>query len=174
MFILDALFQASVAGSADARAELTRITNTLPAGSDKYLGHLADGIVATGTGRFRDALPLIQRYEKEASPGPVAAGAIFPIRQPRVLSDYWTARAQFGSGNDAEAARRFTRVVDAGWSRLFTPIEYIRSFYYLGQIAEKQGDRAKAREYYGKFLRYWKDGDIDRDKVADALEKIGS
>ena len=41
----------------------------------------------------------------------------------------------------------------------------------LGQIAEKEGDRAKARDYYARFLKYWKDGDIDRDKVQDALKK---
>jgi tetratricopeptide (TPR) repeat protein len=172
--LLDALYQATMAGSRDARVEFTRITDTLPAGSDKYAPLLADAVVAIEAGRYAEALPLIGRFEAEAPPGPVAAGTLFPVRQPRTLADYWIARAQMGSGNDAEAAKRFTRVVDAGWARLFTPIEYIRSFYYLGQLAEKQGDRAKAREYYGRFLKYWKDGDIDRDKVADALKKIGS
>ena len=47
----------------------------------------------------------------------------------------------------------------------------MRSFYYLGQIAERQGDAAKAREHYKRFLSYWKDGDIDRDKVAEAIKK---
>lgn len=30
------------------------------------------------------------------------------------------------------------------------------------------------REHYARFLTYWKDGDIDRDKAADARKKIGS
>jgi cytochrome c-type biogenesis protein CcmH/NrfG len=57
--------------------------------------------------------------------------------------------------------------------RLQTPFEYVRSLYYLAQIAERAGDRARARDYYARFLKYWKDGDIDRDKVADALKKVG-
>lgn len=58
--------------------------------------------------------------------------------------------------------------------RLFTPLEYVRSLYYLAQIAERQGDRAAARDHYARFLRYWKDGDVDRDKVAEATRKIAS
>jgi Fe-S oxidoreductase len=84
---------------------------------------------------------------------------------------YWSGRAQMGAGDDAEAARQFIRVVEAGWSRVVSPFEYVRSFYYLGQIAERAGDRAKAREHYQRFLSYWKDGDIDRDKVAEAIKK---
>ena len=56
--------------------------------------------------------------------------------------------------------------------RLNYPIEFVRSLYFLGQIAERQGDRARAAEYYRRFLQYWGDGDIDRDKVADARKKI--
>ena len=31
-----------------------------------------------------------------------------------------------------------------------------------------------AGEHYRRFLNYWKDGDIDRDKVAEAMKKITS
>jgi len=170
----EALYQGSVAGSAQARAEYARVAATLPGGSDKAWPEFADAVMAIESGRHAEALPMIQRVAAHLSPGVVAAGAIIPFRQPLTLVDYWTARAQLAGGNHAEAAQRFKKVTDAGWARLFTPIEYVRSFYYLGQIAERSGDRAKAREYYGRFLKYWKDGDIDRDKVAEALRKIGS
>jgi len=170
----DALFQGAVAGSPEARAEYIRLANLLPAGSEKAGPGFADAVVAIESGRHADALPILQRVEAEVPPGVVAAGAFTPVRQPLTLVNYWTARAQMSAGNDREAAQRFTKVVEAGWGRLFTPIEYVRSLYYLGQIAERAGDRAKAREHYGRFLKYWKDGDIDRDKVADALKKIGS
>ena len=106
-------------------------------------------------------------------PGPVAAGDNLPVRQPRTLADYWTARAQIGSGNDAEAATRFTRISTQG-RRGYSRRSIHRQLLLPRTNAEKQGDRAKSREYYGKFLKYWKDGDIDRDKVADALKKNGS
>ena len=50
----------------------------------------------------------------------------------------------------------------------------MRSFYFLGQIYDKQGHRDKARDSYRKFVEFWKDGDIDRDKVADAQQKLAS
>lgn len=49
--------------------------------------------------------------------------------------------------------------------------EYVRSFFFLGQIAEKRGDRAKAKEYFGRFVSLWKDGDLDRDRVKEAEQK---
>jgi hypothetical protein len=171
---MDALFNGSVARSAPLRAEYQRLADSLPFGSDKVMPELTDAIVAIESGRPAEALPVLQRVLTHLPPGPIGAASLFPVRQPRTLVAYWSGRAQLGAGDDAEAARSFTRVVDAGWSRLFTPFEYVRSFYYLGQIAEKQGDRTRAREYYGTFLKYWKDGDIDRDKVQDALKKIAS
>jgi hypothetical protein len=45
--------------------------------------------------------------------------------------------------------------------------------YFLGQIAERQGDRGKAAAFYRRFLQYWGDGDIDRDRVAEARKRIG-
>ena len=127
--------------------------------------------MAVESGRYTDALALLARVKPHLPPGPIAAGSILQMRQPNMLMAYWSARAQLGAGNHAEAEKLFTEVINAGWSRFFSPIEYVRSFYYLGQIAERQGDGAKAREHYKRFLFYWKDGDIDRDKVQEALKK---
>jgi hypothetical protein len=38
----------------------------------------------------------------------------------------------------------------------------------MGKIYEKRGEMERAREYYRRLLEYWKDGDIDRDRVAEA------
>jgi len=53
------------------------------------------------------------------------------------------------------------------------PIEFVRSVYFLAEIHERQGDRGKTSEYYRRFLEYWGDGDIDRDRVADARKRLG-
>jgi len=57
--------------------------------------------------------------------------------------------------------------------RLYYLIEFVRSLYFLGEINERRGDRAKAADYYRRFLQYWGDGDIDRDRVAEARKRIG-
>jgi eukaryotic-like serine/threonine-protein kinase len=81
--------------------------------------------------------------------------------------------AYFDSGNVVEAAKRFERVVASGPLRAGDPLPYVRSFYFLGQISERNGNRAKAAEYYRRFLNYWGDGDIDRERVAEARRKAG-
>jgi hypothetical protein len=47
----------------------------------------------------------------------------------------------------------------------------VRSFYFLGQLAEQSGDHEAARRYYTKFAQHWKNGDMDRARVAEAQRK---
>jgi hypothetical protein len=35
-----------------------------------------------------------------------------------------------------------------------------------------KGDRVKARDYYKRFVQYWGEGDMDRERVADATRKL--
>jgi len=80
--------------------------------------------------------------------------------------------AYLAEKNDAEAAKRFELVLNAQTMRLGYPIEFVRSLYFLAEINERRGNRDKAADYYRRFLQYWGDGDIDRDKVADARKKL--
>jgi hypothetical protein len=171
---IDALFEGSLLRSPEITTEFRRVMATLPHGSDMASPNLRDAILAVEDGQHARALELLKAYEAHVSPGLIAAGALVTVRQPLMMLHYWRGMALHGSGSDVAAAAEFERVANAGWGRFYTPFEYVRSFYYLGQIADARGDRAKAREYYGRFLKYWKDGDIDRDKVQAALKKVGS
>jgi tetratricopeptide (TPR) repeat protein/predicted Ser/Thr protein kinase len=51
---------------------------------------------------------------------------------------------------------------------------YALSFYHLGMIDEKLGDRARARENYTKFLHLWKNADPGRPEVADAKKRLAA
>ena len=51
---------------------------------------------------------------------------------------------------------------------------YARSFYHLGRIDEKLGDKAKARENYRKFLDLWKNADPGLLEVADAKQRLAN
>jgi cytochrome c-type biogenesis protein CcmH/NrfG len=42
----------------------------------------------------------------------------------------------------------------------------------LGKIAEQQGDKARARENYRKFLDLWKDADAGLPEVEDAKKRL--
>ena len=48
---------------------------------------------------------------------------------------------------------------------------YARSYYLLGQIYERQGDKARARDQYRRFVELWRDGDLERGWVAEAPEE---
>ena len=87
------------------------------------------------------------------------------------LLRYHLASAHLALGHDVEAARYYELVTNVGYARVTFPMLYVRSFYFLGRIAEKKGDRDAARKHYERFLFYWKDGDLDRDRVAEALKK---
>jgi tetratricopeptide (TPR) repeat protein len=98
-----------------------------------------------------------------------------PIQpNPHVLIWFALGQAHLGAGNAAEARGWFERIVNGPYERALRPIEYVRSLYHLAGIAEGAGDAAKAVEYYRRFLGYWGDGEIDRDKVEIARRKLRS
>ena len=48
----------------------------------------------------------------------------------------------------------------------------VRSFYFLATIHENRGEMETAREYYRHFYEYWKNGDMDRERVEEAKSKL--
>ena len=74
----------------------------------------------------------------------------------------------------SEDLRRETASWPGPWANqgFVYPMLYVRSFFFLGEIAEKKGEKAAARGYYERFLKYWKDGDTDRDRVAEAERRL--
>jgi serine/threonine protein kinase/Tfp pilus assembly protein PilF len=70
----------------------------------------------------------------------------------------------------AEAAFRDITTMTSGrfwWGHL-----YVKSFFMLGQIYERQGDKAKAIENYEKFLELWHDADPGIAAVEDAKKRL--
>jgi tetratricopeptide (TPR) repeat protein/TolB-like protein len=126
------------------------------------------GEVALAARDYATALRELTAAQAALSPRPGN-----PI-QPNPHVQIWFAlgEAHLGAGNGAEARRWFERIVNGPYERALRPIEYVRSLYHLAGIAEGAGDAAKAVEYYRRFLVYWGDGEIDRDKVEIARRKL--
>jgi tetratricopeptide (TPR) repeat protein len=91
-----------------------------------------------------------------------------PMTYLDILLDLATALIK--AGRDADAAQVLERL-QAGHERSYAIEPYMRSFFLLGQIYERQGN-AKARDQYARFLEYWRDGDLERGWVADAERKL--
>jgi tetratricopeptide (TPR) repeat protein len=154
----------------EARAAVETLTaklDVLPSEGAKRDLHVVAGKSALDRGDPAEALRELTRAEALLSRQP-----IFPGGDPHCEVWFAAGSAFLAAKNDAEAAARFQRIVDSGEGRAGHPIEYVRSLYFLGQIAERRGDRAKAADFYRRFVGYWGDGDMDRDRVADAKSKI--
>jgi len=172
-FYLAALAQSRLGRPADAAKtvdELTRRANALPSDREKRRVRALAGVMALDRGDTRRAIAELTQAEATLPPRGVGGGvAAFPQHVP-----IWFAlgSAYLAAGNLTEAASRFEKIVGATVARIQYPVEFVRSLYFLGQIADRQGDRAKAAAAYRHFLEYWADGEIDRDKVADAQKKL--
>ena len=80
--------------------------------------------------------------------------------------------AHLGAANPNEARPWFDRSSRARTRRGLQPLEFVRSLYYLATIEEAAGNGPKALDYYRRFVGYWGDGEIDRDKVEIARRKL--
>jgi tetratricopeptide (TPR) repeat protein/TolB-like protein len=141
---------------------LARQAASLPSEAPKRNLHVLAGEMALD----RKEYPLAIRELKQAE------SMLLPRSGPVIRISSALGEALLASGNLTDAAERFRKIAEAGDRRTYSPIDYVRSLYFLGHIYERQGNRDKAREFYRKFLDYWKDGDMDRDKIADAQKKL--
>jgi tetratricopeptide (TPR) repeat protein len=82
------------------------------------------------------------------------------------------ALAYFKSGDMEKARAEYLKITALTAGRQHYGDIYARSFYMLGKIAEKQGDRAAAAENYRKFLDLWKDADQGLPEVGDARARL--
>ncbi len=152
----------------DALAALAALAEPLAEVRDARMQAFAQGQVALARGDFAAAVGVLQKAHAVLPPR--GFGVIFPSQHVPI----WFAlgEAHMGAGRPTEAEPWFTRVATSGFEHALQPIEYVRSFYYLGKIHEQTGDMTKAREAYRRFVGYWKDGDLDRDRVAEAERKL--
>jgi eukaryotic-like serine/threonine-protein kinase len=87
---------------------------------------------------------------------------------------YALARTALEDGESDQARKALRAVVDAGPARVMTPVPYVRSLALLAALEEKSGRTADARRLYERYLSYWKSGQIDREEVARAGQRLAS
>ncbi len=149
--------------AAAAREELAKRNAQLPSDDlREFAKHLQNGALASDRHDTATAIAEWKLAEGRARPGNSNTDILFEL-----------ASAFLDAKDDAQAAPRLERIVTSGLLRATQPMPFVRSLYLLGQISERKGDRAKATEYYRRFLKYWGTGDMDRQRVADALARLG-
>jgi tetratricopeptide (TPR) repeat protein len=157
--------------TAQAHVLLTEYERTATPLTAKAVGRAVAqgrGEIALAARDYATALRELTAAQAAVSPRP--GNPIQP--SPHVQIWFALGEAHLGAGNAAEARGWFERIVNGPYERALRPIEYVRSLYHLATIAEAAGDAAKTADYYRRFLGYWGDGEIDRDKVAIARRKL--
>jgi len=84
------------------------------------------------------------------------------------------ARALYESGDLDTARKEYEKTTLLTIGRLAHGDIYAKAYYMLGKIAEQQGDKARARENYRKFLDLWKDADPGLPEVPDAKQRLAN
>jgi tetratricopeptide (TPR) repeat protein len=84
------------------------------------------------------------------------------------------AQARYGSGDFEKARGEYEKITLLTSGRENHSDIYARAFYWLGKIAEQQGDKTRARESYGKFLDLWKNADPGLPEVEDARKRLSA
>jgi serine/threonine protein kinase/tetratricopeptide (TPR) repeat protein len=140
-----------------------RIIPALGAAPER-LYHFLQGEIAMERGEYEDA---VGEFEESESMLP-------PRGYDGVHTMIWysLATAHRLSGNDGEALGWYQRIVESRQERLYEPLRYVRSFYFLGKLHEAEGDSEQARESYQRFLDHFESGEIDRDLVQEAEAEL--
>jgi serine/threonine protein kinase/TolB-like protein/tetratricopeptide (TPR) repeat protein len=165
-----AIAQSAAGRRADAEKTLSALearAKLLPGNREIRRVHWARGEIALLGGDTTTAVSeLATATQSLPQHGP-------PLGPPTSHGDLWfaAALADIKAGRDAAAVPWLERL-QSGHERVFAMDAYARSFYLLGQIHERRGDAARAREQYERFVNLWRDGDTERAWVAEAQRKL--
>jgi tetratricopeptide (TPR) repeat protein len=148
------------------RKKLSDMAETLPFDIEEERRlHQLDAEIALARGDAKQAAVELEQAE-----------SMLPARgsygSQHVPIWYSLASAHLAAGSEADAAEWYRKVADSTTEHMNWPIHYVRSFYFLGKIHENRGEMDKARDYYQRFLDFWQDGDMDRERVEEARQKI--
>ncbi|MEE9180350.1 MAG: hypothetical protein V3U22_05585, partial [Vicinamibacteria bacterium] len=165
-----ALQQLGRAKEAQAAAtKLAERTASLPTEKEKRRHHHLMGELALASGDAARAIDELTTAQSMLSMRGFDVGFGPP---PHVPIWFSLASAYLATGDGTSAAQWFEKIAESTDEHVAWPIPYVRSFYFLGKIHETRGDMATARQYYRRFVDFWKDGDLDRERVEEALSKV--
>jgi len=107
-----------------------------------------------------------------------AAGSLYSPTEGLPNVQAWfinaLAKAHYESGNLSKAWEEYQKIGSLHMARIDYGDFYAQSLYMLGKIAERQGDQARAAEYFRKFLDLWKNADPGRPEVEDARKRLAT
>jgi len=92
------------------------------------------------------------------------------VNEDAVQIRFLLAEALWETDRQDEAVAFFRDIEQTTLPRVNQPQYWVRSLWYLGSYHAGRGEAAEAERYFSKFLEYWDDGEVERDKVAAARD----
>ena len=83
-------------------------------------------------------------------------------------------QAHYRKGDLGKARDVYEKIPTLTTGRLAYGDIFARSFYWLGKIYERLGNKSKALENYHKFLDFWKDADPGLPEAEDAAKRLAA
>jgi tetratricopeptide (TPR) repeat protein len=167
--INDAIARAFSGDDEGAREALARFRGALdglpiPPATRRRVDAQVDGVMAVAR---RDTDTAIRNLQAAVSQMPSAN-----FDEEGMQMTFFLGEALWTNDEHERAVEHFLLITDATLGRLENPVAYVRSLWYLGTYYAEIGDRAQAEQYYTRYLGYWGDGQVDRDRVAQAREYL--
>jgi serine/threonine protein kinase/tetratricopeptide (TPR) repeat protein len=131
--------------------------------------HLYPGLLDLERGRMGPAVAALREAEQQLA---AHADVYGPDRSFHAPVWFALGSALLASGDEEAALERFHRIAESCAERINWPLQYVRSLFFLGKIHAQRGDEEQARDYLQLFLDHWGDGEIDRNRVAEARELL--
>ena len=125
---------------------------------------LLEGELALALGDFASAIAHLNEAESMLPPRGVEG--------LHTVVWYAIASAHREAGNIGEATMWYERIVNSTEERIFEPVRYVRSFYFLGKLREERGYEEEALAAYERFFDLWKDGEMDRERIREVERKL--
>ena len=153
----------------EAQVEVAALRDSLASLPEKLRDQIQAGMngeLALARGDFPAAIEEFARAQELLPP------EMMDVESQHAWVWFGLGTAYLESGRPKEALPWFRRIAESHMERIVFPIQYVRSFYYLGQIHESRGETEQAAENYRRFLDYWQDGDMDRERVEEARRKV--
>jgi tetratricopeptide (TPR) repeat protein len=123
-------------------------------------GNTSDAII-----HFEEAASLLPAQNQEDLAG-------FKHSLRRTVYLFSLAEAYFRAGNMDRAEQSCERLTGLTIGRHHWGDLYVKAFYMLGQICEKQGKTKEAISHYQKFLELWNDADPNIPELSDARTRL--
>lgn len=150
------------AGEAIQRFEATLEHLPLPPQTRRRIDAQVEGLMAMAR-RDVESSSRDLRTALDANPGRDVADDAVQIR-------FFLGESLWETDRHDEAAEVFRAIERTGLPRVNQPQHWIRSLWYLGSYHADNGENESAERYFSRFLEYWGDGELDRDKVAEARD----